>query len=69
MKVCIMKAADVARSRYDIFVNYGGQALTHEHQASRPLNMLSGSRGDSTSVTKYPYVSPLPEAPFKLECY
>lgn len=31
--------------------------------------MLSGSRGDSTSVTKYPYVSPLPEAPSKLECY
>lgn len=31
--------------------------------------MLSGSRGDSTSVTKYPYVSPLPEAPSRLECY
>lgn len=31
--------------------------------------MLNGSRGDSTSVTKYPYVSPLPEAPSRLECY
>lgn len=31
--------------------------------------MLSGSQGDSTSVTKYPYVSPLPEAPSRLECY
>lgn len=31
--------------------------------------MLSGSRGDSTSVTKYPYVSPLSEAPSRLECY
>jgi len=31
--------------------------------------MLSGSRGDSTSVTKYPYVSPLPEASSRLECY
>jgi len=31
--------------------------------------MLSGSREDSTSVTKYPYVSPLPEAPSRLECY
>lgn len=31
--------------------------------------MLSGSRRNSTSVTKYPYVSPLPEASLRLECY